>query len=155
MGTKDYGIPMRIPAEQVESLDVVAKALTKVRDDFYKERGAPAPEKPMGRKDALRESIWLGHEVSTGTMLTVSIEDLKDGEFMTGFLNGGSPLAEFILRHTLLTALAYLRQYGHQIEFRHDGAGRLDIQVDGAAVNMAAIEGRAQDIMAEASPKVN
>ncbi len=82
MATKNYGFLMRIRPEQLESLDFVVETLTRVRDEFYKDRGLPPPKKPLSRQEALRDSLWLSEMVSRGQMIAVKVEDIKNGEFL-------------------------------------------------------------------------
>ncbi len=128
MAVKDYGFPMRIPPEQLESLDFVAEALTRVRDEFYKERGFPAPKKPTTRKEALRESLWLSEMVSRGQMIAVKVEDIKNGEF----LKSDNPLTECLRHISIMTALGLAGYLGHDFHVKKDAAGVLSsIEIDG------------------------
>ena len=152
MAVKDYGFPMRIPPEQLESLDFIVEALTCVRDEFYKERGIPVPKKPMSRQEALRESLWLSEMVSRGRTIAVTVEDIKNGEF----LKSDNLLTECLRNISMLSTLGLARHLGHEIHVEKDAAGVVThIEIDGKTLEKDVIDREAKIVLEELAPEAH
>ena len=146
----NYGHPARIPTDVWDGLEKNAATLTRVRDAFYKERGQKPPDRPMSRMDALREVASLGQAISSGQMLVVAVDDLKDGSI----LETKTPLTEFIQHFSVLSALGLARHLGHEIRYEKNAAGYVDlITIDGDELPRDVIHTEANNILHEVAPQ--
>ena len=151
MATKNYGFLMRIRPEQLESLDFVVETLTRVRDEFYKDRGLPPPKKPLSRQEALRDSLWLSEMVSRGRTIAVTVEDIMNLEF----LKSDNHLTECLRHLSVLRAVALARHLGHEVDIEKDAAGVVThVEIDGNTLDMDVIDKLANSLLKEPAPEV-